>query len=413
MPQIIADLQIHSRHSRATSKDLTLTTLEKYARIKGITLLGTGDFQHPKWRQEIKAELTEDDRGILWSKTKFPFFWQTEISLMYTQDGKGRRIHHLIYAPNGEVAAQITEALGKRGRLDYDGRPIFGFSSIELVEMMRAISHDIEIVPSHAWTPWFGALGSNGGFDSLKQCFGEYEKHIHAIETGMSSDPPMNWRLSQLDGKQLISSSDAHSFWPWRLGREANLFDCEYDAKEILKAIRTGNGLTGTIEVNPNYGKYHVDGHRNCNVVFEPKESRARNNICPKCKKKLTIGVLHRVEELADRPEGYVMPNAKKFYTLIPLTELIAARHNITLLGGKKVWEIYNSLINNFKNEFIILLETPEKELIKVIDEKLTKLIIQNREGTLKVEPGYDGVYGKVIVDEKTEQKTQKKLSDF
>ena len=238
---IIADLQIHSRYAAACSKNTTLDLLEKYARIKGLDLLGTGDFQHPLWNKEIKEKLKEDENGILWSSTKFPFIWQTEISLMYRQDGKGRRIHHLIFAPNGEVADQIIAFLGSKGRLDYDGRPIFGFSSIELVDFMRDISNDIEIVPAHCMTPYFGLYGSKTGFDSLKDCFKDNTKHIHAIESGMSADPPMLWRLKE--DVNIVSFSDAHSYWPWRLGREATAFDCDLSYKNILEAIRRRKGF--------------------------------------------------------------------------------------------------------------------------------------------------------------------------
>ena len=246
--KLIADLQIHSRFSRATSKSITLPNLEKFARIKGVNLLGTGDFTHPKWLAELKSELKEDGSGILTSKSGFKFTLQGEISLIYTQDGKGRRIHHLLHAKDFETVEQINEALLKKGRLDYDGRPIFGFSSIELVEMMKSVSDDIEIIPAHAWTPWYGIFGSMSGFDSVEECFKDQAKHIHAIETGLSSDPAMNWRISKLDKYTLLSSSDAHSFWPWRLGRECNIFDIDLSYDDLIKAIRTKRGLTETIE---------------------------------------------------------------------------------------------------------------------------------------------------------------------
>ena len=221
----IADLQVHSRFSRATSKQLNLENLEKYAKLKGINLLGTGDISHPLWLKELKQGLTEDGSGILKSKSGFDFVLQGEISNIYTQDGKARRIHNLILAKNFEIAEQIQEALKKKGRIDYDGRPIFGFNCVELVEMMKNIDEKIEIIPAHAWTPWYSLFGSMSGFDSVEECFKDQTKHIYAIETGLSSDPSMNWRLSQLDKYTLVSNSDAHSFWPWRLGREANVFE--------------------------------------------------------------------------------------------------------------------------------------------------------------------------------------------
>ena len=247
--RIIADLQIHSRFSRATSSSITLPNLEKYARIKGLNLLGTGDFTHPKWLAELKNELKEDGSGILASKSGFHFVLQGEISNIYTQDGKGRRVHTLLLAKNFEIVEQINAALLKKGRLDYDGRPIFGFSCIELVEMMKSIDDGIEIIPAHAWTPWYGIFGSMTGFDSVEECFKEYAHKIHAIETGLSSDPAMNWRLSKLDKYTLLSSSDAHSFWPWRLGREANVFGIDWSYDDLLNAIRKRKNFMETIEM--------------------------------------------------------------------------------------------------------------------------------------------------------------------
>lgn len=407
---IIADLQIHSRFARACSKDISIDNLEKWARIKGIDLLGCADFQHPLWNKEIKEKLIEDDNGILWSKTKFPFLWQTEISLMYSQGGKGRRVHHLIFSPNKEISDQIIETLGKKGRLDYDGRPIFGFSSIELVDMMLSISKDIEIIPAHCMTPWMSIFGSKSGFDSIKECFQERAKHIHAIETGMSANPPMLWRLDE--GVNLVSFSDAHSFWPWRIGRECTIFETELEYKEILNAIRTGNGLKGTIETDPRYGKYHFDGHRTCNINLSPKETRSLNGICPICKHKLTIGVEYRIEELAKHEEGYKPKNAKPFYSLIPLSELISSVYNKPLVS-KSTWETYNKLISRFGNEFNILLNANEKDLIEIVDKKLVEIILLNREGKLKIKPGYDGVYGQIILNENQGIKKQKSLAEF
>lgn len=416
--QVIADLQVHSRFAGACSKQITLPKLEQYAKIKGLHLLGTADFQHPIWHREIKETLQEDENGILWSPNKFPFLWQSEVSLMYTQDSKGRRVHHLIFAPNGEVVKQLIDVFSKRWRLDYDGRPIFGISSIEFIELLQSVSKDIELVPAHAWTSFFGILGSKSGFDSVEECFKEKSHLIHAIETGMSSDITMNRRISSLDKYNLVSFSDLHSFWPWRIGRESTIFDVkELTYKNILNAIRTGDGLTSTIETNPEYGRYHVDGHRMCNIVFEPQESRKHNNICPKCHKELTIGVLHRVEDLADRPQGYIHKNAKPFHHLIPLSELIAAVYNISQVSSKGVWTVYNTLIKHFKNEFNIMLNVSEEELKKVVDEKLVRLILNCRQDKLQIKPGYDGVYGQVLLNEEEKiqekAKMQKSLTEF
>ncbi|MAG15692.1 DNA helicase UvrD [Candidatus Woesearchaeota archaeon] len=418
--KIISDLHIHSKYARATSKALDLENLEKYARIKGVNLLGTGDFTHPQWIQEIKSNLKEDGSGILKSSNGFPFVLQTELALVYTQGGKGRRIHYLLYAPSLEIVKQITDFLLSKGRIDYDGRPIFGFSSIELVEKMNEISPDIEVIPAHIWTPFFGLLGSKTGFDSLKECFEEKTKLIHSIETGMSSDPEMNWRISALDNITLTSNSDLHSFWPWRMGREANVFEMdELNYKNILAAIRERKGFVETIEVDPGYGKYHFDGHRNCNVVMSPEESAKVNKICPACKKEMTIGVLNRVEELADREEGFKPEGAIPFKRLIPLTEIIVALNGGSL-ATKKTWAVYNLLIEKFGSEFNILLNVSEEELKKVVDEKLAAAIIANREGKIEVKPGYDGEYGIPILGKAVEEvkeeikvKQQKGLGEF
>ena len=412
--EIISDLQLHSRFSRACSKNITLDKLEEYARIKGLNLLTTGDFQHPIWNQEIKKNLKEDDNGILWSKNKFPFIWGTEISLIYTDNGKGQRIHHLIYAPNKDIADQIIEFLKSKGRVDYDGRPIFGFTSIELVEAMMEISNDIEIIPAHAWTSHFALMGEYNQLTYVEDCFRDKTKFIHALETGMSSNPADNWRLSQLDKFQLVSFSDSHSFWPYRLGREATIFDFkELTYNNFIKAIRTGEGLKSTIETPVFYGKYHYSGHRNCGVVVSPKESQGLKGICPKCGNKLTIGVADRIEKLADRPEGYKREGVKPFVSILPLQELIAAVYDIKQLNGKKIWDVYNKLIKEFGNEFNILLNVPFENLNKVVDEKLTNVIVKNRNGELKINPGYDGVYGKIILDDKEKINVQKSLNQF
>ena len=374
--KVIADLHIHSKFSRATSKNLDLSNLEKYARIKGIDLIGTGDFTHPGWIKELKEKLKEDGSGILRTRTGFPFVLQTEISLIYTQGDKGRRIHNVILAKNFDVVDQIIEYLVSKGRIDYDGRPIFRIPCPEFTESLKKIDKDIEIIPAHVWTPYFGLFGSMTGFDSVGEGFGDQAKHIFALETGLSSDPAMNWRLSKLDRYSLVSFSDLHSFWPWRIGREATVFEfnrLNYDG--IIKALHTKEGLKETIEVDPGYGKYHFDGHRDCNICFAPSESLKLKNICPRCGKGLTIGVAHRVEELADREEGYELKDAVPFKSLIPLSE--------------------------GKTELDILLETPLDELKKLTDEKIAEAIIANREGKIKIEPGYDGEYGYPVFGEK------------
>lgn len=410
---IISDLHIHSRFSRATSNTLNIPNLEKYAKIKGLNLLGTGDFTHPEWIKELKNELTEDGSGILKTKTGFNFLLQTEISLIYSQDGKGRRVHNIVLAKNFDIVEQINTQLRKKGRLDYDGRPIFGISCPEFVEFMKNIDKGIEVIPAHIWTPWFSMFGSNSGFDSVKECFKEKTDEIHAIETGLSSDPAMNWRLSQLDDFSIVSFSDLHSYWPWRIGREATIFNCKLDYDEIIKSLRT-KSIEMTIEVDPSYGKYHLDGHRACNVCLEPKESLKNKNICPKCKKPLTVGVLQRVEHLADRNEGFKPKDAVPFKSLIPLSEILSALLG-TALSSQKTWREYNNLINKFGSELNVLLEAEKKELEKTTNEKIAEAIISNREGKIKIKPGYDGVYGEPVFEDdvtnKQEEIKEKKSS--
>ena len=417
--KIISDLHIHSRFSRATSKNLNIENLEKYARIKGLDLLGTGDFTHPEWLKELKNELTEDETGILKTKAGFNFLLQTEISLIYTQDGKGRRIHNVILAKNFDIVEQINTALRRRGGLDYDGRPIFGIPCVEFVEMMKSIDKDIEIIPAHIWTPWFSLFGSNSGFDSIKDCFKENAKEIHAIETGLSSDPAMNWRLSQLDNLSIVSFSDLHSYWPWRIGREATVFDCKLSYMEIINCLKNKK-IDMTLEVDPNYGKYHLDGHRACDVCLEPGDAIKNKDICPKCGKKLTIGVLHRVEELADREEGYKPKDAAPFKSLIPLSEILASLIG-TSVATQKTWKEYNNLIGKFGSELNVLLNVEKEELSKSAGEKIAEAVMKNREGRIKIKPGYDGVYGEpvfegTVLEEKKENKikhVQKGLGEF
>ncbi len=398
--EIISDLHLHSKYSRACSKDLDIPHMEQYAKIKGVNLMGTGDFQHPKWQKEIKEHLTEDDTGILRTKNNFPFMLTSEISLIYSQGGRGRKIHNVIWAKSFEVAAQVSEALLKRGRIDYDGRPIFGMSCPEFVEMMKEVDKDIEIIPAHVWTPWFGLFGSNGGFDSVKEAFQEKEKEIHALETGLSSDPEMNYRLSQLDKYSLVSFSDLHSYWPWRLGREATVFDLkELTYKNIIHAIKTKEGLKETIEVDPGYGKYHWDGHRNCGVMLSPKDSNKLNKMCPKCGRGMTIGVENRVEELADREQGYQPKDPMPFKKYIPLSEIISGIKG-KAVATKGVWEEYNKITAAFGSEYDILRKIPKEELLKITDERIADAIIRSREQKIRVIPGYDGEYGIPVFDE-------------
>ena len=417
--QIIADLHIHSRYSRATGKELNMKNLEKYAKIKGVTLLGTGDFTHPKWIVELKEALVEEQDGVYKTSTGFPFVLQTEISLIYTQGGKGRRIHNVVLAPSFDVVGQITEYLLKHGRVDYDGRPIFKIPCHDFVESLKQISDKIEVIPAHIWTPWFSMFGSMSGFDTVRECFGDQTKHIHALETGLSSDPAMNWRLKQLDKYALVSSSDLHSYWPWRMGREATIFDIDLSYDNLLKALRTKEGITETIEVDPNYGKYHFDGHRLCKVSLSPEETRKVKGICPVCGKKLTIGVLNRVEELADRPEGFTPEGAIPFKSLMPLSEIISSIVGKGI-NTKTVWKEFDVLHKACGSELNILLDAEFSKLAELTDEKIARAIVDIREGKLKVKPGFDGVYGEPIFDDKDvkgikikQKQTQTDLANF
>ncbi len=418
--RIIADLHIHSRFSRATSKDITIANLEKWAKVKGVNLLGTGDFTHPEWFKEIKSNLSERE-GILYSKTGFGFVLQTEISLIYSKNNKGRRVHYVVLAPGFSVAEQITEYLLRYGRVDYDGRPIFNIQSAEFVYNLKQISKDIEIIPAHVWTPWFGLFGSKSGYDSAEECFEDQLKHIYALETGLSSDPAMNWRLSKLDRFNLVSNSDLHSFWPWRIGREANVFELDkLTYNNLIKAIREKKGFLETIEFFPEEGKYHYDGHRQCGVMLSPKEAMKLNNICPVCKKPLTLGVLHRVEELADRPEGFIPPKSVPFKKVLPLSEVIALSTGAKV-QSRQVWEAYNKLIKKYGNELEVLYKADYEKIKELVGEKIAVLIKKNRDQQIKFNPGYDGVYGTPVLDplnivkrpKVMSVKKQKSLLDF
>jgi len=408
---LIADLHIHSRYSRACSINITFENLVKWAKIKGINLLGTGDFTHPLWFKEIQN--LEERNGFYYYKD-FPFIISGEISLIYTQEDthyvqsalpqmrqrKGRRIHLVVLVPNLKIAEKINSYFDTKGRRDYDGRPIFKISGEEFVKEMMKISPEIEIIPAHIWTPWFGLFGSMSGFDSLKECFKEQISNIHAIETGMSSDPEMNWRIKELEDKAIISFSDAHSFWPFRLGREATIFNKTDSYSGIIEQIRNKTFIA-TIETEPAYGKYHYDGHRNCNFSCSPEESKKLNGICPVCKKPLTIGVDNRVEQLANHEKGFKLKDAKSFYRLLPLQEVLALTLGSSM-QSKGVWSVYNSLIKEFGNEFNILLNVPREEFInKNVDDKITELIIRNRNEKIKVKPGFDGEYGKAMIGER------------
>ena len=401
MTRFIADLHVHSKYSRATSKEMELDTIARWGRLKGIKLVATGDFTHPLYFAEIKAKLEPAAAGIYRLKQgeqETLFILVTEVSNIFTQNKQtNRRTHTLIFAPNIEVAEKINTALGRLGKLGSDGRPIFGFPAKDLVKIVLDISHECLLVPAHAWTPWFSVFGANSGFDSLTECFEEQAKNISAIETGLSSDPEMNWRLSSLDAITLISNSDAHS--PSKLGREANALACALEYKEIARVIKEKDpaGLLFTVEFFPEEGKYHYDGHRMCNVLYTPEESKAHNDICPVCNRQLTVGVMHRVEELADRPVGFVPPRAIPTIHLIPLEEIIAeALEQGT--NTKGVQQEYMRMVEQGGSEMAILIDMPSEEIKKIASPKVYEGIMLVRQGKLKIVPGYDGVYGQISI---------------
>lgn len=404
--KFVADFHIHSKYSRATSKDMDLEHIDESARLKGIDLIGTGDFTHPLWMAELRKKLKPDGTGLFdFVKTKF--ILTTEVCNIYHQGGKLRKVHTMIFAPSFEIADKINKELGKLSNLLSDGRPIFTISAKKLAEIVFSSSSECLLIPSHAWTPWFSIFGSNSGFDSIEECFEEYSRNIYAIETGLSSDPAMNWTVSALDKVSLISNSDAHS--PSKIGREANVFDTEFSFKGIFDAIRTKDTskFLSTIEFFPEEGKYHFDGHRNCEVYFSPEESIKNNKKCPKCGKNLTIGVMYRVKELADREYGFVPKNAVPFKKIIPLAEILSE----VLEKGENTAAVkkeYVKLVSRFGSELKILLDVPLKEIAGYVPEKIIEGISRMREGRLNIIPGYDGEYGKIkLFDEPTSKKQE------
>jgi uncharacterized protein (TIGR00375 family) len=398
--QFIADFHIHSKYSRATSKDMNLENLDKWAKIKGIKVLGTGDFTHPEWFKEIKEKLESAEPGLFKLKKEnrgTRFILTAEISCIYSKAGRVRKIHLIIFAPSFEVVEKINAHLSWIGNLKSDGRPILGLDAKELAKIILEASENCLIIPAHAWTPWFSVFGSKSGFNSIEECFNEYSKYIYAIETGLSSSPEMNWRLSKLDNITLISNSDAHS--PAKIGREANVFDTELTYQAIIKTIKLKDRskFLYTIEFFPEEGKYHYDGHRLCGISFSPQESKKYNNICPVCAKPLTIGVMNRVEELADRLSDFSPEKAIPYKSLVPLIEIIADVLNV-LPGAKQAEEEYKNLIEKFNNEFNILINVLRSELETATLPEIAEGIIRAREGKLYIEPGYDGVFGKIKI---------------
>lgn len=412
--KFIADFHLHSKYSRATGKDTDLENIDKWAKIKGVKVITCGDFTHPVWFKNLEEKLEPVEPGLFQlrgSKTGVRFILTTEISCIYTKKGKVRKIHIVVFAPSLEIAGEINKRLGAIGNIKSDGRPILGLDVKELLKIILGVSPDCLFVPAHCLTPWFSIFGSKSGFDSIEECFEEYSKHIYAIESGLSADPAMIWRIP--DGRRvaIISNSDAHSVE--KIGREANVFDTELNYFSILKAIKEKNPkeFLNTIEFYPQEGKYYNDGDRLCNISLNPKESREYSELCPSCGKRLVIGVLNRVQKLADKEEGFIPENAIPFKNIIPLKEIIGEAFGVGVVS-KKVKAEYEKITAHFP-EFEALLEIPIDELKKVVDSQVVEGIRRARIGEVKIQPGFDGVFGKVKIFsevEKQESIRQRKL---
>ncbi len=421
----IADLHTHSRYARATSPNLGLDTLYQWAQAKGIHLVSTGDFTHPAWFSELQERLIPEGNGFfrLADPPATPalpglqvadipvrFCLSTEISCVYHFDGKTRKNHHLVYAPDFETVRQINQQLARYGDLAADGRPTVSLSSRDLLELLLTISPQAYLVPAHAWTPWFSTLGSRGGYDSVEACFRDLAPHIFALETGLSSDPAMNRRCSQLDRYTMLSSSDAHS--AQKLGREANLFHTEFSYPALFAAIQTGQGFEGTYEFFPEEGKYSYDGHRQCGICLAPADTLQQGNACPVCGRPLTIGVMHRLELLADRPDN-ASPIPSGFHYIIPLPEILSELENAGV-DTKKVTQQYTRVVSRFGSEFTLLKQTPVAD-IRRFHPLLGEAIHRMREGQVIRQPGYDGVFGSIRLFKEGEKQafTQAQVSLF
>ena len=414
--ELITDLHLHSRYSRAVSQQMVIPEIAKWAARKGINLVGTGDWTHPLWFRELKEKLEETKEGIYQLKDKSHqvfFLLSTEISSIYSQGGQSHRIHNLIFAPNLAVVEEINNKFRSYGvNLLSDGRPITGLSSQQICEIVFSIDKNCLIIPAHIYTPWYSLYGSNSGFDSLKECFGEFTDQIKAIETGLSSDPGMNWRIVELDNRSLVSFSDAHS--PQKLGREATLFDLEanFNYQQFKEAL-VSEKIVSTIEFYPEEGKYHWTGHRACQVKQSPEQTKKLGSICPVCGRKLTIGVMHRVEQLATRPADFQPEKRPSYKMLVPLIEILAEVKNSSV-SSQSVENEYLRLTTEFGSEFNFLLKTSLEEIKKAGGERLAEGIDKVRRGDIFIDPGYDGVFGKVkiwpVETEKNEAKEQMSL---
>jgi len=423
-----ADLHLHSRFARATSKSLTLPLLVAEAEKKGIGLLAIPDYTHPVWLKEVERQIVQEANGFYslkdegkvdkpTNRAKTHLVFSTELTLYFRRNEKGYRMHLLVIAPNLEAVKEINKVLAPLGNLNSDGRPIFSKDVILIVKTLFAVCPDVIVIPAHIWTPWFSLFGSRSGFDHFEDAFGEYSGAIPAVETGASSDPSNNWRVGELDNKNLVSFSDAHS--TFTLGREMTLFRGDFSYTSFRTALfdnpvsplSTDSKITGTIEFYPEEGKYHYSGHRKCAVVQSPAETKKYGSICPVCGKKLTLGVLHRIEELATRPtaklqleskDGWVsskaFPQRPPFCHMVPLSEVIAQAYNVKSSRGSSVAKAYNALCDEFGNEWNVLANTPAEALETVVEKNVVVAIVKNRVGDVKIAPGFDGEYGKVTI---------------
>lgn len=406
----IADLHVHSHYSHATSKDLSLESLYQWAQIKGIDIIGTGDFTHPQWFQELQTKLMSDGSGFF--RLKEPpqnsalsdlkhqgrdvrFCLTTEISTIYSHGNQLHKNHHLLYAPDLETVSKINTKLAGMGNLNADGRPILRLPARDLLEIVLEVSNRAYLIPAHIWTPWFSTLGSKAGYNSIEACFRDLTAHIFALETGLSSDPVMNWKLSALDCYTMISNSDAHS--PQKLGREANLFDTDLTYDAMFEALKTRQGFLGTFEFFPEGGKYHMDGHRKCGICVDPTATQAYKGLCPVCSKPLTVGVLHRVEELADRPQPRQPEGAPNFEYLIPLPEILSEIKSASP-NSKVVQQQFWQIIGAFGNEFTFLRKVPLEDIQQHLGQVFAEAIRRLRNQQVCLTPGYDGLYGTIHV---------------
>ncbi|HEV3497210.1 MAG TPA: endonuclease Q family protein [Actinomycetes bacterium] len=404
-----ADLHVHSRYARATSRNAELVELALWARRKGIAVLGTGDFTHPAWFGELQEGLVPAEPGLLRLRDdldravveRLPrscreplrFLLQVEVSTAFHRDGGARRMHQLLYVPDLKTAATLNDRLGRRGNITEDGRPTLAMDASELLEVTLDSGDGAYLVPAHLWTPWVGVLSATSGFDSIEDCYGELSRHIFAVETGLSSDPPMNWRVSRLDRFRIVSYSDAHA--PSRLGREATELDTELDYVAIRHALETGEGFQGTVELFPEEGRYYLSGHRRCGVRLEPDEARRAGLRCPVCGKRLTMGVLQRVEDLADRPAGARPDGVPGCRNLLPLDELVAEVAGVGRTS-KTVRRTVDAMIERLGPELPILERLPLDAIEQAGFPEVAEAIGKVRRGQVVRVPGFDGEYGSI-----------------